>query len=134
MSGERFHWADFVVFVLTLLLSLAIGIFYALREKKVKDDNRTSNFLVAGRQMSVLPVAVSLFVSWMSSISILGKFVIFVCLLVAIWASRLPSDDGTAIHRWKCSHAQKMSFICPNVAQKTSNTRMIAYVLTTQTF
>ena len=78
MSGERFHWADFVVFVLTLLLSLAIGIFYALREKKVKDDNRTSNFLVAGRQMSVLPVAVSLFVSWMSSISILGKFVIFV--------------------------------------------------------
>ena len=118
MSGERFHWADFVVFVLTLLLSLAIGIFYALREKKVKDDNRTSNFLVAGRQMSVLPVAVSLFVSWMSSISILGKFVIFVCL--PIWASRLPSDDGTAVHQCKSSHTQ-MSIICPNVVQKTSN-------------
>ena len=70
-NDSRFHWADYVVFVLTLILSCSVGIFYAVRDK-FKKRNKLDDFLLAGRSMSVFPVAVSMFVSWLSAISFLG--------------------------------------------------------------
>ena len=68
-----FHVVDHVVFIVTLVLSLGIGIYYAIKDRHKKQENRTSHFLVGGRKMALLPVSISLFVSWMSSISLLGE-------------------------------------------------------------
>nr|XP_022343638.1 sodium-coupled monocarboxylate transporter 1-like isoform X1 [Crassostrea virginica] len=58
---------DYIVFCLTIVVSLGIGVYYAFAGQKT-----TSDYLVGGRQMKVLPVAVSLMVSFESSIMMLG--------------------------------------------------------------
>lgn len=68
--NNTFRIVDYVVFGSVLLISLGIGIFYARRGKK---DNTTSSFLMADRQMSILPVSMSLLASFLSAITILGK-------------------------------------------------------------
>ncbi|XP_067653795.1 sodium-coupled monocarboxylate transporter 1-like [Haliotis asinina] len=60
---------DYVVFGLMLLLSAAIGIYYAIRSR---NKNSTDEFLMASGEMSVIPVAMSLLLSFMSAIFILG--------------------------------------------------------------
>jgi Na+/proline symporter len=65
MSG--FVVGDYVVFCLTIAVSLGIGVYYACAGQKT-----TSEYLVGSRQMKVLPVAVSLMVSFESSIMMLG--------------------------------------------------------------
>ena len=66
-DGEKqlFHWADYLVFVLSLLVSLAIGVYYAIKDRK-KTDNE--EFLMAGRSMSIGPVTASTFATLVSSI------------------------------------------------------------------
>ena len=68
-SDHIFHVADYVVFVLTIVISLGIGIFYAFSGGR---QRTTSEFLVGNRKMAVLPVAISLMVSFESSIMMLG--------------------------------------------------------------
>ncbi|XP_046581743.1 sodium-coupled monocarboxylate transporter 1-like [Haliotis rubra] len=60
---------DYVVFALMLVLSAAIGVYYAI---KSRNQNSTKEFLLASGEMSVLPVAMSLLLSFMSAIFILG--------------------------------------------------------------
>ena len=72
MDKERFHWVDYLVFFATLLLSMAVGIYYATCGKKQGAQN-TDGFLLAGKTMPVLPVSISIFVSWLSAISFIGK-------------------------------------------------------------
>ena len=60
---------DYVVFVLFLAISVAIGLFYGCTGKK---QNTLSEFLMADRNMSVFPVALSLLASFMSAITLLG--------------------------------------------------------------
>nr|XP_011412119.2 sodium-dependent multivitamin transporter-like isoform X1 [Crassostrea gigas] len=69
MKVQNFGVADYIVFVLTIIVSLAIGIYYALSGGRQKT---TSEFLVGNRKMSFLPVAISLVVSFESSIMMLG--------------------------------------------------------------
>uniref|UniRef100_A0A452GI90 Sodium-dependent multivitamin transporter n=1 Tax=Gopherus agassizii TaxID=38772 RepID=A0A452GI90_9SAUR len=64
-----FTVADYTVFVLLLVLSSAIGLFYALsggRQRTVQE------FLLANRSMSFLPVALSLLATFQSAVAILG--------------------------------------------------------------
>ncbi|KAK3095438.1 hypothetical protein FSP39_014685 [Pinctada imbricata] len=68
-SRRVFHIADYVIFIVTIVVSLGIGIFYALSGGR---QRTTSEFLVGNRKMSVLPVAISLMVSFESSIMMLG--------------------------------------------------------------
>ncbi|KAK3095118.1 hypothetical protein FSP39_010525 [Pinctada imbricata] len=67
MSG--FVVADYCVFGVTIIISLGIGIYYALSGGRQKT---TSEYLVGNRQMKILPVALSLMVSFESSIMMLG--------------------------------------------------------------
>ena len=60
---------DYVVFAATLLISAAIGLYYAIKDRNVKDENE---FLLAGRKMSVFPVALSLQCSFISATTLLG--------------------------------------------------------------
>lgn len=64
----RFHVADYIVFGLTLILSMATGIYHAVVSKPAT----TKEYLLANRKMMSLPVALSLLASFMSGITILG--------------------------------------------------------------
>ncbi|NWS31503.1 SC5A8 protein, partial [Polioptila caerulea] len=65
----RFTVWDYVVFAAMLLISAIIGIYYAF----VGGGQKTSkDFLMAGRSMSALPVALSLTASFMSAVTVLG--------------------------------------------------------------
>lgn len=69
-SLQHFEWPDYAVFLLMLAGSAAIGIYFGFRGKTSKsklvrsndhDDSEVAQeYLMGGRQMSVIPVAVSL--------------------------------------------------------------------------
>lgn len=65
----EFSTADYSIFVLLLVLSAAIGLFYALsggRQRTVQE------FLLANRSMGFFPVALSLLATFQSAVAILG--------------------------------------------------------------
>ena len=66
----HFTVTDFVVFSLTLLASMGIGIFYSRSGGAQQNNNE---YLMAGRSMASLPVAISVLASFVSSIAILGN-------------------------------------------------------------
>lgn len=68
MSTLRFHVADYAVFGLTLIFSMAVGIYHAV----VSKPSTTKEYLLASRKMMSIPVALSLLASFMSGITILG--------------------------------------------------------------
>ncbi|XP_048236568.1 sodium-dependent multivitamin transporter-like isoform X2 [Haliotis rufescens] len=69
-SQPGYGTVDYVVFSLLLLLSLAIGVFFAVRSRR---RQTTSDFLLAGRKAPYLPVAMSYLATFESSIMMLGK-------------------------------------------------------------
>ncbi|KAL8624405.1 hypothetical protein ACOMHN_012804 [Nucella lapillus] len=71
MAGEetRLHWADYLVTGVCLIVTLGIGVFFAL----FKGGQKTREaYLVGSRQMGVGPVCLSLFVTFQSAISLIG--------------------------------------------------------------
>ena len=66
---HSFHIADYSVFGVTIIVSLGIGLYYALSGGK---QRTTSEYLVGNRRMMIIPVAISLMVSFESSIMMLG--------------------------------------------------------------
>jgi len=67
---ETLTTPDYVVFGCTLGVSAAIGIFYAIKDRKKKDD--LDDYQLGGRNLTAVPVALSLSVSFMSAITVLG--------------------------------------------------------------
>ena len=68
-GSYRFHVVDYVIFILVIAASLSIGVYYAI----FKQNKTTSQYLMAGRNLSIIPTAISLLVSYISAISILGN-------------------------------------------------------------
>lgn len=66
----HFTVADFLVFSLTLLASMGIGIYYSRAGGAQQNNNE---YLMAGRSMASIPVAISVLASFVSSIAILGN-------------------------------------------------------------
>ncbi|XP_018799916.1 PREDICTED: putative sodium-dependent multivitamin transporter [Bactrocera latifrons] len=60
---------DYGIVVLVLIVSAGIGVYYRVTGGK---QNTTKEYLLAGRQMSILPVAFSLMTSFMSAVTLLG--------------------------------------------------------------
>ena len=72
-SNVDFHIADYIVFALFLITSLVIGLYHAFHCFTGKGGLRTVNeFLVADRRLSTIPVAISMFVSLVSGVLVLG--------------------------------------------------------------
>lgn len=69
ISRNSFTVADWVVFAGLLLISACIGIYYALAGGK---QRTTKEFLMGNRDLTIVPVAVSILVSFLSAILILG--------------------------------------------------------------
>lgn len=60
---------DYIVVAATLLFSLFIGVFYAGKGRK---SSNIEELFTGSRKMGTLPVAASMFVSYLSAITILG--------------------------------------------------------------
>jgi len=66
---NRFSVWDYVIFAAILAISSVIGLYHGCTGNK---QNTTTEFLMAGKSMSVFPVALSLLASFMSAILLLG--------------------------------------------------------------
>ena len=67
-----FQWADYLIFILVLLISTGIGIFYAVKTRKSLESG-SNTLLTGGKKLKVVPVTLSLLASFMSAIFILGS-------------------------------------------------------------
>lgn len=75
MSGEplvtgSFVAGDYVVFAFMLMVSAAVGVYYAWVDR---DQRSSGDFLIGGRRLTAVPVSLSLTASFMSAISVLGN-------------------------------------------------------------
>ena len=66
----RLHWVDYVVCGIILTTNVLVGIYHNIKNKSKQTEE---NYLMANRDMSVFPVACSLFVTTFSATSFLGK-------------------------------------------------------------
>ena len=66
---EKFHWADYLIFSLSLAISLVIGIFFAFTGDRQRS---TQEFLLAGRSAGIIPVAMSALASFISAVFIVN--------------------------------------------------------------
>ncbi|CAI5635654.1 sodium-coupled monocarboxylate transporter 1 isoform X1 [Oreochromis niloticus] len=69
MAVASFALADYVVFALMLVVSAAVGIYYAWVDRSRRNPG---NFLTGGRKLTALPVSLSLTASFMSAITVLS--------------------------------------------------------------
>ena len=67
---ERFSVVGYVLFSVMLLLSALIGIWYGCGPDG--RQNTTAEYLLGNRQMKSWPIAISILVSFLSAISLLG--------------------------------------------------------------
>ncbi|EZA50426.1 Sodium-coupled monocarboxylate transporter [Ooceraea biroi] len=63
-----FHWIDWLVFALMLLVSAAAGLWHFRRARK----SNTQEYLLGGRSLGLFPVSASLVASFISGVTILG--------------------------------------------------------------
>jgi len=68
-ESRSFHVVDFVIFALVLLVSLSIGFYHAFTGGK---QRTTKEYLLANRQLKTVPVTLSILVSFVSGIIVLG--------------------------------------------------------------
>ncbi len=66
---ESLQWYDFLIFALTLLASLGIGIYFALSGGR---QSTTAEYLQGNRKLAPIPVGVSIALSVMSAILVIG--------------------------------------------------------------
>jgi len=64
-----FHVADYLLFGVFLAVSLGIGVYHALTGGR---QRTIGEYTVANRQMKMVPVAISMFVSIVSGVLVLG--------------------------------------------------------------
>jgi len=69
MADDRFSVGDYVVFSIVLLISALIGIWHACKGGKQKS---TAEYLLANRRLNFWPVSISILVSFLSAITLLG--------------------------------------------------------------
>ncbi|KDR11160.1 Sodium-coupled monocarboxylate transporter 1, partial [Zootermopsis nevadensis] len=65
-----FHWPDYVILAVTLIISAGIGLFYGCFGPKQKT---ASDFLLGGSSMGTFPMAMSLASSFITAIELLGN-------------------------------------------------------------
>ncbi|PWA14708.1 hypothetical protein CCH79_00014369 [Gambusia affinis] len=74
MSGSSvpgsFAVADYVVFAVMLLVSAAVGVYFAWTDRRQRS---AGDFLTGGRRLTALPVSMSLSASFMSAVTVLGN-------------------------------------------------------------
>ena len=64
----RFHVVDYLVMGAMLMVSLGIGLYFGL----IKKQQTPEEYLLGNREMGLLPVALSMIVTYQSAISVIG--------------------------------------------------------------
>lgn len=67
--GSYLVWPDYLILVSFLVISLGIGVYHSLTGGK---QRTTAEFIMANRRLKVIPTTISLLVSFVSAISLLG--------------------------------------------------------------
>ncbi|XP_052767859.1 sodium-coupled monocarboxylate transporter 1-like [Mya arenaria] len=67
-DNQTFHVVVYIIMVLFLVISTTIGLYFGFYKKQ----RTTEEYLLGGRKMNLLPVALSLVVTFQSAISVLG--------------------------------------------------------------
>lgn len=75
---KKFSAIDYGVFIAMLSCCSIIGLYFGFvdlrgRKKKLSGSSVAANYLMGGREMLVLPVALSLIASLVSGVLLLGK-------------------------------------------------------------
>lgn len=80
-SLKYFGAADYAVFVAMLACSTIVGLYFGYKDHQTKRRNKklgletnADDYLVGGRKMKVVPIALSLVASYASGITLLGEF------------------------------------------------------------
>ncbi|CAL1274534.1 unnamed protein product [Larinioides sclopetarius] len=68
-TNQRFETADYAVCIAMLSVSAGIGVFYAITGSK---QSTTKEFLFGGKNMKIIPVAMSVLATFISAITLLG--------------------------------------------------------------
>ncbi len=68
-AASSFEWYDYLIFVMTLLLSLAVGLYFTFTGGR---QRTTKEYLLGDRQMTSFPVAASIVMSTLSALMLLG--------------------------------------------------------------
>ncbi|XP_046554577.1 sodium-coupled monocarboxylate transporter 2-like [Haliotis rubra] len=66
---QTFGVADYTITVAMLVSSAAIGVFYVIKDRH---HNNVNEYLLGGRRMHYIPVSMSLLVTYLSALSLLG--------------------------------------------------------------
>ncbi|XP_058806099.1 putative sodium-dependent multivitamin transporter [Phymastichus coffea] len=69
MGTATLGWTDYAVIALTMCISIGIGLYYRFSGGRQKT---TQEYFSANKSMSIIPVGISLMVSFMSAITLLG--------------------------------------------------------------
>ena len=86
----RLHTADYAVMGGFLVVSLGIGVYYGLFKKQ----RTTEEYLMGNRQMQILPVALSMLVTYQSAISVIGipaEFYLYQTMFCYVWLGIIGS-------------------------------------------
>lgn len=70
MIEKNFSLIDYFVFIILLVGSSSIGVYFWWKDRKTQNNK---NYLVGDRSLQVFPVALSLAASFMSTNTILGS-------------------------------------------------------------
>ena len=116
-----FHWADYLVFSAVLVVTACIGLIAAVKHRKATAEQ----LLTGNRKLPLLPVALSLSVSFMSAITVLGipaetylnsseywliglgyiPASLITCFLIMPVIYKLKITSGYQVcHFWNCCH------------------------------
>lgn len=91
---KTFSIVDYGCFGATLAVSTAIGIYYAIKDKQ---SISTKNYLLGGRQMSIVPVSLSILVTSFSATTLLGMPAEVYNYNTMIWWMCLSASIGLVI-------------------------------------
>ncbi|XP_066905537.1 uncharacterized protein [Halyomorpha halys] len=70
VTSKKFSWIEHTVFFTMIIASLAIGVYYGCKPKK--KEQTVDDYMLGGRKMPIIPVAMSLVVSFVSGITLIG--------------------------------------------------------------
>jgi sodium-coupled monocarboxylate transporter 8/12 len=65
-STHVFHWLDYAIFGVSLLVNVAVGVYFAMKQRS------SETILVGDRQLHPIPVALSLVATVLSAVFVLG--------------------------------------------------------------
>ena len=87
--SKGFHPVDFVLFGLTLLVSLVVGLYHGCQRGK---QQTTNDFLLGGGQLHAVPVAISMFMSYVSAVLVLGNTAEMYTAGIQYWLASIGSS------------------------------------------